>query len=44
MSLLEVLKVPFVKIQSSDELTAVPHMPLVFDALCLLLKMQIEIA
>jgi uncharacterized protein YgbK (DUF1537 family) len=43
MSFLDVLKVPFVKEISSDELTQVPNMPMVFDALCLLLKMQIQI-
>jgi len=43
MSILDVLKVPFVKEVASDELNTVPFMPLAFNALCMLLKMQIDI-
>ena len=43
MSILDVLKVPFVKELASDELSQVPNMPLTFNALCLLLKMEIEL-
>ena len=43
LSMLDVLKVPFVKKMSSDELKEVPNMPLVLDALCALLKTEIMI-
>ena len=39
-ALLDVLKVPFIKELASDELSQVPNIPLVFNALCLLLKMD----
>ena len=42
-AILEVLKVPFVKELASDELSQVPNMPMVFNALCLLLKSDIPI-
>lgn len=43
LSLLDVLKVPFVKKMSSDEVKQVPHMPKVLNALCDLLKTEIPI-
>ena len=43
VSLLDVLKVPFVKELASDELSQVPNMPMAFNALCLLLKLQIPL-
>ena len=43
LSLLDVLKVPFVKKNSSDENIEVPNMPKVFNALCDLLKTDIPI-
>ena len=42
-SLLDVLKVPFVKELASDELSQVPNMPLAFNALCLILKMELNL-
>jgi len=42
-SLLDVLKVPFVKELASDELSQVPNMPLAFNALCLILKMEMHL-
>lgn len=42
-AILEVLKVPFVKELASDELSQVPNMPMLFNALCLLLKADIPI-
>jgi len=44
LSILDVLKVPFVKELASDELSQVPNMPITFNALCLLLKTEIPIA
>jgi len=41
LAILDVLKVPFVKELASDELSQVPNMPLPFNALCQLLKMEI---
>lgn len=41
LSILDVLKVPFVKELASDELSQVPNMPLPFNALCQLLKTEI---
>ena len=41
LSILDVLKVPFVKELASDELSQVPNMPLPVNALCKLLKMEI---
>ena len=41
LSILDVLKVPFVKELASDELSQVPNMPMAFNALCLLLKTEI---
>ena len=43
LSILDVLKVPFVKELASDELSQVPNMPMAFNALCLLLKTDIPI-
>jgi len=43
LSILDVLKVPFVKELASDELSQVPNMPMAFNALCLLLKTEIPI-
>jgi hypothetical protein len=43
MSVLTVLKVPFIKENASDELTQVPNVPLMFNALCGLLKMNLEL-
>ena len=40
-SILDVLKVPFVKELASDELSQVPNMPMAFNALCLLMKAEI---
>mgnify|MGYP006097520361 CR=1 FL=1 len=42
-SILDVLKIPFVKELASDELSQVPNMPMAFNALCLLLKSEIPI-
>jgi hypothetical protein len=42
-SILDVLKVPFVKELASDELSQVPNMPMAFNALCLLMKAQIPV-
>ena len=44
LSMLDVLKVPFVKELASDELSQVPNMPLAFNALCTLLKMEIPVS
>jgi len=44
MSILDVLKVQLVKELASDELSQVPNMPLMFNALCKLLKMEIPIS
>ena len=41
LSILDVLKVPFVKELASDELSQVPNMPLPFNALCKLLQLEI---
>lgn len=41
LSILDVLKVPFVKEQASDELSQVPNMPMPFNSLCKLLKLEI---
>ena len=41
-SILDVLKVPFVKELASDELSQVPNMPLAFNALCLILRLEIN--
>ena len=43
VAMLDVLKVPFVKELASDELSQVPNMPMVFNALCLILKSEIPI-
>lgn len=42
--ILEVLKVPFVKELASDELSQVPNMPLAFNALCLLIRMEVPLS
>lgn len=42
MSMLTVLKVPFIKELASDELSQVPNLPMAFNSLCLLLKMELE--
>ena len=42
-ALLEVLKVPFEKEKSSDENKQVPNMPVLFNALCPLLRYEITI-
>ena len=43
LSILDVLKVPFVKEQASDELSQVPNMPMPFNSLCRLLKTEIPV-
>ena len=43
-AILDVLKIPFVKELASDELSQVPNIPLAFNALCLLLKMEAPIS
>lgn len=42
LSILDVFKVPFVKELASDELSQVPNMPIAFNALCVLLKTDIQ--
>ena len=43
-SILDVMKVPFVKELASDELSQVPNMPLPLNALCELIKLEIPIS
>ena len=43
MNLLEVLKLPIMKEKSSDETKQVPNLPVVFNALCPLLRYNIQI-
>ena len=39
---MEVLKIPIEKEKSSDETKQVPNLPLLFNALCPLLRLQIQ--
>ena len=43
-SILDVLKLPFEKELASDELSQVPNMPLVFNSLSQLIKLEIPVA
>jgi hypothetical protein len=41
-AMIDVLKIPFVKLKSSDELYQVPNVPLILNSLCRLLKLEIQ--
>lgn len=43
-AILDVLKMPFVKELASDELSQVPNMPIIFNSLCSLIKLQIPVS